>query len=338
MSLTTKELYYPYSNNVFIEDIDDILGDSKNRYFGKKYKDVEYELGTPEVRDDGEVILNANIIYPKSWSLKIDKDKNIRNLTPHLSTIDVVYLSVALSEWYLSSMYALDDKRNDHVLSKIKITSGNSPDEVLSGIPVVIKDIFCEGYQIKRCPYKILTNYTMTVGRMNVEISYAHSSIPRSTVAINKTQIINDDTLYSRSSDESLMRQHKVSLKKINIDKREGSIWAVVEFEQINEQWRLISPVDVILIVAQLVQAIVYTVDGVKREESNNLWMRDIHIESFVPFRAGANEMIEAKVITHKTHHSGDEIWSTFRIFLFVGAFHISTTVSHKISGKKHLA
>ncbi len=111
--------------------IDDLLGDSRTRFFGAGYRLIRRHISdvTLDTRESG-VEANAGIEYPSDWS----KKKN-RELQPHLSSLDALAIAAQLAETYLRTVFGVEGTAADRLrIERCSLKPGPTPTTELDRI------------------------------------------------------------------------------------------------------------------------------------------------------------------------------------------------------------
>jgi len=277
--------------------IDKILGPGDERFFSNGFRKViqsinditVYPYNKGEV-DKGIITAKATLHYPNDWS----KKKENSELIPHLSSVDAVILSTQLNEMYLTYKYSLNEEQRQSLwLKSFNMKASSTPQEDL-------QDFSIESVQLNASKYKgtnqFISVFEAKIGTITIISEIVHD--------INDMQL--DQGVYDTSVDllgPSATRYYGEGYKKpkqiiqdIDIQLKDQRISSPIKIEYPQEIYMKeegfegkyrpsISMIDCMLIIAQLGQVLLYSLDNVKREDSNTLWMRKVFMESDNPYQ-----------------------------------------------------
>lgn len=299
---------------IHLHSIDDCLGASEKRFFGGGYKRVGHRIRDIRVASDGAGTGFARAIarlgYPADWSTK----SGSRSLRPHLSTIDAAVLAIELAEIYLVCAFGLkEEQRRSMWLRRLVMKAGAEPQEDLTEFPVrAVHRGTDAGPSAGTTPRAATATGTAAdpearetwafselecqVGAIKVglEIAHAAGNGGAATAALwladgflgdpagrfygegfrKRTQYIRDVTI-------DLASQQVTSLCDIVPDDPSDNY-----DEGFSGRFQpSVSAVDGIIVLAQLAQSLLYSLDRLDRSSSNTLWMRRVTLESTGPER-----------------------------------------------------
>ncbi|WP_373636428.1 AvrD family protein [Vibrio gazogenes] len=85
----------------------------------------------------------------------------------------------------------------------------------------------------------------------------------------------------------------------------------------------------------QLGQVLLYKIDNIKREDSNNLWMRDLHIR--MNNKNNVDDKVCVKLEDNELIEMNQECWRCSNIKGTMGDFIINCKVTHKLGQKNYV-
>lgn len=278
-----------------IENIDDYLGDGEYRFFGMGYRRVSYEIENASVnfkkKQGEEHTLTAalSVAYPIDWS-----KKKSGNLTPHLSSVDVIILTARFCEVMLSQCYLYSPSENARTwIKNIKLKAGASAQEDLKNIPVVIrmkatnsdkenKDVLSSVFECKIG--KMLAR--CEVEHINKDAVYQETVYPSLSVLFDAPQ---------RKYYGDLFKTRGQRLTNIRYDRTAQQVISEVKLtipdsshspEGIEGAWQpMVTFVDCFVSHLQLSQILMYELDNISRADSETLWMLQTEISASSPVR-----------------------------------------------------
>lgn len=280
---------------LLLESIDDYLGPSETRFFSRGYQRAEYRVRDivvmPAEAPDAGVRAIVDVGYPADWSRK----KDGTDLRPHLSTVDALVLGVQLAELHLSHGYGLDaEARTRMRLHKVVLRAGGAPQEDLEDITLAARLVKTE--EVPGQPARFLTVHDCTVGSLRVRTEIEHDIVTR---AVEEARHASLERALGpgehRFWGEGFKKRRHV-ITDVHVDMDSLSAQADVHFDPEPNVFRegiegitmpSVSVVDAFVVNLQLVQILMYELDGVSRAESNTLWMMQTVLEA----APGASEL-----------------------------------------------
>ncbi len=283
-------------------NVDKILGEYETRYFGKGHKKTRYYMD--EITSDNFLFIsNAKIDYQGLWS-----EKSGVQLTPHLSTIDAMILSILCTEKYFISKYE-DLNIEKLFLTRFEIKAGSKPIENTEEIKVISDNVhICNDcFKFK---YKI---NGMAVYLEFIDLSKFNIDLESNYVEKHDFETIN----YFSNHLKNVI--HDI----INIECNESEIQCnVIKYEidkpryfgLSSELSNYDSALEWIVIASQITQVLSYYYDKLERKNSNNLWMRHIQGEFYTPFSLSETEVVTGKIDKSKIASFDNKTWRTFEL------------------------
>jgi hypothetical protein len=272
--------------------IDDILGDSANRFFGSGFRSVRHEvLGVSIDTGERTARASARIEYPAGWS-----SKNSRELQPHLSSLDALTVGAQICELYVRAAYGITGSAADRLwLARSTQKPSNTPTTDLAAVPVTSTLLWTQ-----TAPDSLgghLSSFNVQVGSIGLELVIDHPIVqPRDTTASWAAISEVLGPAESRYFGSAYAATH-LSLGDIEFDPGFERARAVLDLQEPPggsaltgmgaAYYPFVSPANTIVGIAQLAQAMLYLYDGISREVSHNLWMRKIVLDHPRPTSAG---------------------------------------------------
>ena len=268
--------------------IDELLGDSRGRFFGAGYRLVRHEVTGAVVDPAARTTrASARIEYPAAWSIK-----QTGELKPHLSTLDAFVLGAQLCEAHVRTAFGIDGDAADRLwLAYTGLKPSNTPTLDLAAVPAR-----CTLLKTERAPGSLcghLSSFAAQVGSIGLEFVIDH---PMGTPREGAASWANLDELLGPPEERyygSAYMATQVVLREIELDSTGERVRALIDLEDPPELPRLrgmgaayfpfVSGPDVVIGFAQLAQALMYRYDGVTRDVSHNLWMRRVALHSGAP-------------------------------------------------------
>jgi hypothetical protein len=268
--------------------IDDLLGDAHTRFFGSGFRLVRHEVIDVNVDPGGKAArASAKIDYPASWSTK-----KSRELKPHLSTLDAFIIGAQLCEAYVRSTYGVVGEAADRLwLARTTLKPSNAPTLDLTAVPAS-----CTLVKTVRAPASLcghLSSFVAQVGSIGLEFVIDHPIGEVNETAAHWADITE---LLGPSEERyfgSAYMATQVVLRDIEFDDSGERVQALLDLNDPAQiptlhgmgasYFPFVSAANVIVGFAQLAQALMYRYDEISRDESHNLWMRKVVLDSPTP-------------------------------------------------------
>lgn len=278
--------------------IDEILGPSENRFFSSGYRSSEHHISNLVLRattEEKQRCLEAvvSLSYPRNWSIK-----NIgMDVTPHLSTIDMLVLAIQMIEAHQTCCFDFSETEIQKIhIGEIAIHAGPKPQENLNDIPIAATLRRSEPKHGD--PYRIISTYECRVGLMRAVCQVEHPPHGSKKPKEFRYRSIDDavENMQNRYYSTGYKKQ-KHSLSNIRLDLTNLTADADVELLANGEDAYVTLPqtasyIDVFVTCAQLAQTLLYSLDGLTRNETSTLWMIRSH---FSEGSESANPEMKAK-------------------------------------------
>jgi hypothetical protein len=283
--------------------IDDLLGDSRTRFFGAGFRLVQHEVIDVQLDPSTNTArASAKLEYPASWSTKKSKE-----LQPHLSTLDAFIIGAQLCEAYVRTAYGIEGEAADRLwVARSSLRPSNTPTTDLSAVAAGCKLVKTESSPRSICGN--LSSFTVQVGSIGLEFVIDH---PISVASKAQVQWANINDLLGPPEERyfgSAYMATQLVLRDINFDANGERVQALLDLEDPPGLPKLrgmgaayfpfVSHANVIVGVAQLAQALLYRHDNVSRDSSHNLWMRKVVLDS--PFPESARRGLLAETWSTK--------------------------------------
>ncbi|WP_415109377.1 AvrD family protein [Micropruina sp.] len=282
---------------------DAVLGGSEQRYLDHGYKGVRHFLsvrgGPPTVADVGGPEMSARVEYPQSWSTKPDGA-----MAPHLSTLDAMILGAGVAERRLRALRV--DVSRCH-LSRIGIRAAGSPIEDLSAVPVGYIDNFDHGdYE---CDVHLGGMRVSTSSRLEGAAKPPDHCAGPSDANIEEPEPIQ----FARRDIQSSILKLDLGERRLLSTHIALSLTTDARTSILSVRGHWATYVDFLRIAAQAAQVLIYSVDGVTRSASRNLWMRTATFshDPRLPHVSGTSELATS-ITKCRTINRGCEAWRVF--------------------------
>lgn len=278
-------------SSLHLASIDDFLGPREGRFLGEGFKRVAHSLTDLTItpvpapadgpgrahgpREAACISATAHLALPAAWSRKGD-----RYPTPHLSSLDVMLFAARLTGLYAAHACSLGPGDRFEV-SSVDIKAGARPDEEgLESFPVTGSLAAAESTGPLWS-----TTLDCRVGSLSARVHARHSPARRPPAAPRSYYLAEElpgpwnDAPYGVPHGA---RRQLLTGVRITDGTEEPSASARVALLPDGARGpRETTPatmIDAFVAAMQLGQVLLYTLDGVERADSNNLWMRRTRI------------------------------------------------------------
>jgi len=315
--------------------IDDLLGDSRTRFFGAGYRLIRRHVSDIALDTrESAVEASAAIEYPSAWSKKKD-----RELQPHLSSIDALAIAAQLAETYLRTVFGVDGAAADRLrIERCALKPGPTPTTDLESIPTrctfVGVDAPADGAAWQR------SHFSTRVGTIGVELSIGHPVASPREVRASWKRI--EDLLgpSTKSYYGAAHTQTDLAISDVAFDSSGKRVSANLDMQPPSgaklegmgaAYYPFVSEMTAIVSVAQLAQALLYRYDNLTREQSNNLWMRKIVIVSHNPAPASRDIHVETWSTKMTLLPVKDGVWRTGNFEMAMPGMTAEYTLAHQL-------
>lgn len=316
--MTNKDLIYG--------SLDSCLGPGSTRFFGSGYKRVVQDL--KDITTDGSdqpgalVTARGTLTYPQDWSRK----SGARELRPHLSSIDALVLAVTLAEVHLGRAFGLSPAQQRRTwLRHADVRAGSSPHEDLADFAVegrLLADDVSESGGTTPGTTPTSTTFGCRVGALRVRCTLVHergdgaagpATFADAAQALGPAGARHYGEGY-KNRDQYAEHVH-VDLDQQRIHGRHHIVTTRPDTEVHGAEAAFgpsVSPVDALVGVAQLAQALLYAQDGLARGGTDTLWMRRFVIDTRTPVRPlGRDFATTVRTAGTRLLTMGGETWRT---------------------------
>ncbi|TCW47582.1 avirulence D protein (AvrD) [Bacillus thuringiensis] len=270
------------------KDIDDILGNREQRFFGTGFKKVNHQVQDIAVSEKC-VVATANIIYPMDWSKKSEDT----DLKPHLSTIDATVLSLQLNEIYIIQKFGITKAQRRKIwMKRIVLKAGTTPQEDLDNLIISTRHI-----ETKIVSNSLCTNMSIfesQIGSMQIRCEIEHDIEEECNEEASFDSIDEILGLHNKRYYGDMYKNSQQIIEDVEIDFSNQRLTSLVNVKDMDENllkpegmeadyFPSLSIIDCMITVAQMAQALIYKIDDIDRSNSNTLWMRKVIIENKNP-------------------------------------------------------
>lgn len=263
------------------DPFDHYLGSASTRYFGEGFRHVEHRITHLDVdANRGAIHAVATVRYSRDWS-----SKGGRSQAAHLSSVDAIVLAAALVEEFLRLAWGLSEKELGAAwVSAIDVRAGSTPLTTLDGFPVA-----ATVESVVQCGDESVSRFRAGVGPLSVVMSVQHPHVHRSVPPQDWPSAVLDPAhrIYG-----DLHKVARIQTSAVRVE--DGLCTATIERTTVGDApvvgmestyGSSAHVIGMVVLVAQMAQVLLYSMDGLSREESETLWMRRISITVRGPVR-----------------------------------------------------
>jgi len=325
---------------IAIQNIDDILGQSQQRYFGAGYKHVKHNILDIHIDpDNNQFDAMVSIDYPTSWSTK----KTSKELKPHLSTIDVFVVAAQMCDVFMSHCFKLSEGESKQAwLRSLTVRAGK--DSVLNLNEIPLSGNLVKSIKTEDSINGFLSEFKLSLGGFTLNLEVDHSSLAakcsNAPIKFKSLNEIFDPERRAYYGDQYANISHNIHIKSMDAMSIEGDL----KFEKTSDYnptsgigaafSGCYNPLDLMICGAQLSQVLVYQIDQLSRENTKNLWMRSVKVVCPQPLIKGGSFPITIETKKTRLINKGGESWrmADLRAISPVDSdFYMECNVAHEI-------
>ncbi|ENV48739.1 hypothetical protein P255_02737 [Acinetobacter brisouii CIP 110357] len=294
-------------NLSFFKDVDEFLGDKKTRYFGAGYLNSNHAIYDFSSESDDQNILKfscfGRVVLPQTWSIKGNGSQK-----PHLSTIDIIELSLLTFDHLIQTVYSnLPKISYKSLIYKMIIRAGKSP------VESDFDQINIHGSMDKIDQETKALNLDISNMRIEIQYSSDFNKIDYSAPTVDlKTPLDINDVM-------------------INVNEMKASA-LVTNNQLMKEKMEPWSTSCLFSVGLQLGQVLLYQLDSISRSESNTLWMKKTEI-FFLSDKPNLDHShpIFTRLDNVRRYKTSDGDWRKADIYSIFGNTKIICSVTHKL-------
>ncbi|MEE2049175.1 AvrD family protein [Nocardiopsis tropica] len=324
--------------------MDDQLGPREKRFFGAGFRRVSY--GHTGVRvervagpvNDTRVSSRLSVRYPGDWS----KKGGAHELPPHFSTIDGLLIAAELSELCIADVESAGVAETGAAwLRNVRISAGGEPQEDLGRIDARAVRRSCAA--LPDAPGWSVSVVDSTIGTMRVRCEVVH---PTTAYTPGVHTCATPDDLLGPAGGRYFaegFRSRGQEIRDVAVDPGSLRAEAVLALSDDGPSVRpgggleadyqpSVTMVDAFVTALQLAQVMLYDLDGMRRADSNTLWMRQTTMSAVRPDRpAGDGVRVDTAVSEPNLLRMGGAVWRTADIVGDLGGVRVSCAVTHRL-------
>lgn len=321
-----------FKSEIKLRKAEQFLGSKQKRYFASGFKKIRCDLGNYQYLDD-KLTASLKLNWGNDWSVK-----NSVQADRHMGSIESFSVAVRLLELFLIIKYNLTDQEIAESFIR-KIEFKTKPCDHNDDRPLDVKVTNIQTEWI---------NFNSTVGKFDivvgnfqfvVEIGFQNRFSPvgfpyqRFSEAITS----NPDQYYGRG-----YKSTSIDIENLVLNLETRIVTAVSKVKRsINNgstgigtsNLRGLTFIDFLSIAGQLTQILLYKLDNIIREESNNLWVRYLSAE-FLAINPQSVVMSKAHFTEFNLVKMKGETWRLATAQFEIGSINGTVKVCHIINNK----
>lgn len=311
-------------NTVIFDSVSEILGDEKNRFFGEGYRSVDHEildfgLDKESIFGQGKVKIEYRGVHSK---------KGDTELKAHFTTLDMLVLTSYSCEKFVEAFFSCSFK--DCWFTKMKISTTKSSTDLTDSVLDFYMNV--ENMEIYEGGYKVY--FTTWASNIKNECTlYTEGDCLDVPLEIPRNQKILLRDTYIGSRLLNPVRSIEDTYIELNCD------FLISRININNPEYVNYDIFDMFLCMSQQVQALFYKYDQLQREDTNNLWMREIAYECDKPLKvADTFYQIIRLNRTKLIKKSEDDVWRVGNVNISIMDYpdlKVTAKIAHKIPNKK---
>ncbi|MFJ5968571.1 AvrD family protein [Streptomyces sp. NPDC093060] len=319
--------------------VDDHLGPAEQRFFGRGFRRVAYDIGEVSLARtaDGspQARTSVGVRYPSDWSKKAAGT----DLRPHFSTVDGIVVAAQLAE---ACLRAPGTDLRDAWLRSVRMAAGSSPQEKLDALSA--EATLRRTEPVAGDPARVVSVVDCAVGTMRVRCEIEHGRVPvRSGQEASRYSGL--DALLGPAGDRyfgtgftarrQLIRDVRVDHRVLRADaalavvQEDGAPVPTAGLEGAYQP--SVSVIDAFVTALQLAQIMLYDLDGIRRQDSNTLWMRQTTLTASRPDRPAEAIPVTTRLDEPGLLHRLDGTWRTLTVVGELAGVHVRSAVTHRL-------
>jgi hypothetical protein len=328
----------PTSARTVTASVDDHLGPAEQRFFGRGFRRVGYDIGELRLtRGAGGTVRAASSVgvsYPADWSKKAAGT----DLRPHFSTVDGLVVAAQLAEACLAGSVA---QLRDAWLRRVRMTAGSSPQEDLERLPAEATVRRTE--PLAGEPGRAVSSVDCAVGTMRVRCEVVHA-LPTGAPEDTRTYA-SPAALLGPAADRYFgtgFTTRRQSIREVAVDRRalradalltiaheDGATVPTAGLEGAHQP--SVSMIDAFVTALQLAQIMLYDLDGMRRQDSNTLWMRQTTLTASRPDRPTEAIPVTTRLDEPGLLRMGGGTWRTLDVVAELAGLRVRSAVAHQL-------
>ena len=259
--------------------IEEVLGSKSKRYCSAGFRNVNFSFSNMTIANNS-LDAKVHVDFSKKWS-----SKNDENLKPHLGTTEYFNIAVILSELFLISFFELDDaaiskSRVSYLKMKAKPAGDNN---LIQDVKVDYNGTLEKGLDSGA------SSFDISIGHMMIQLSIVHEIKKQRT----ETPYVDFSVFLNRLEHHFFKtgyKESKTDIKNVELNLYGRTVQSIVNYKNspykrfgISSFYSTMNIANFILVAGQLMQVLLYELEGIDRNQSKNLWLRGLEINFSEP-------------------------------------------------------
>ncbi|MYR03354.1 MULTISPECIES: AvrD family protein [unclassified Streptomyces] len=318
-----------------VASIDQLLGPAEGRFFGRGFRRVAYDIADVRVEPGprGEVTARTavGVRYPADWS----KKKVGSDLRPHFSTVDGIVVAAQLAEVCLRGT---GGGLRDAWLRGVRLSAGSAPQEDLAELPA---RAVLRGSE-PAAPSRVVSRVDCAIGTMRVRMEVEHATAHGPAFEQGGGDL---ESLLGPAPERYFgtgFTRRAQHIEQVDIDSRLLTARSVLTLSEDDgaqapraglegAHQPSVSVIDAFVTSLQLAQVMLYDLDGMRRQESNTLWMRQTTLTATRPDRGDARLPVQVALENAQLHTMRGKSWRALDITGELPGLRVRSAVAHQL-------
>lgn len=317
------------NTEIRLRNAEQFLGCKEGRYFASGYKKIACELFNCHLSGD-KLTASLNLEFGDARSIK-----NGKIIDHHLGSIESSLIAIRSLELFLTAKFELtDDEISACYIKRIVFkTKPCSPINQPNDVEVTNTHLFRRNMDSLSGNYEILIKNFQFMIELDINRQSDSSKLQEE---ISAKKIINPAHYYYHG-----YRLTSIDIENLLLNLKNSSVIAKSKVINPNKVFgaglgtkniRRLTFVEFLSIAGQLTQILLYKLENISREESNNMWVRSLNAD-FLPMET--NQQIEVTSKAYFTEFNSvkikGEVWRTVTAKFEIGNIQGSAKVCHII-------
>ncbi len=302
-------------SRIYYNNVNDFLGNPNKRYLAKRFSDINFEMTDLTFGVD---TFKSSVLINKAHSIAYNHKK-------HFGSIEAVSIAATLIEIFIIGRFQIEDKDLDNLkVNEINFTVKKAKESSKFESTV--------SYSLKK-ESNTLFEFISNVQNFKIKFLIEIPFILRKSWDIMKIdQFL--DTLPKRYNFKGY-KDSKLDIQNLFLDINNKQITS--SFSVLNK-WpnkglivgnsKELSHIDFIRISGQLIQTLLYNLEGISREEASNMWVKNLTIKPAIT----SNKQVEISFSQFSSLKLNSEKWRLFTSLIKIGHLEGSMKLCHKLN------
>jgi hypothetical protein len=302
-------------SDIYYNNVNDFLGSPNTRYLAKRFSDINYEISNLTF---GECSLSSSIAVSKVNSICYSHKK-------HFGSIEAVSIASTLTEMFIVGRFLLKNKDLDCLKIKemnFTVKKGDESSEFESSVSYTpikgSKELFQFVSKVQNFRITFLIEIPFVLQQCwntNMVDQFISTLSYRYNYKGYKASNIDIKDIFLDTQNKKIMSSYSVQ----NNWKNKGLI--------VGNSVKL-SHIDFIRISGQLIQTLLYNLEGMSREMASNMWVKNLKIE----FTEAIKEQAAIYFSEFNSVMLKNEQWRVFNSCIQMGHLKGSMKLCHKLN------